>query len=222
MRKYIILALIILLSTALAQRSNTNSTYNFLVRCVKGEIAQDYSLACQALQKNPVLYRGMEFTRSSIYILLPSNNGIEKYLKAKGFTLPEFRKFHTSIAFTQAHVLEATGISTQISVGGIPVALDLTSNKIAVNGTEITVLGRENTPSGYPMFVYIDKPLEFLNTNTTASSFPTPPIEFEVNGEAVRELPIYAVVDQCAREIIFSAYSLSCKAKYLTVFDLST
>jgi hypothetical protein len=212
MQKYIVLIIIILFSTALAQLLSINPTQDFLARCAKGEIAQGFSLACQTVQRNPILYRASETPLDQIYILLPSNDGIEKYLKAKDKTLLEFRKFDSSIAFTQAHVLVGESISTQISVDGNFVMLDLPSNKITVNGIETVLLGKENTPFGYPIFLYVEKPLEFQDAAAKAQSFLFSPVIFQENGIDVRSVSIFAVVDQCARSLIYPEYSLSCQA----------
>jgi hypothetical protein len=212
MRKQIILILAILLSSSMAQFSNSNPLNIFLSRCAKGQIAQGYSLACQTLQRSSVLYRSKEGPGLDISLILPSNDGIERYLKAKGASLKELQKPSVSVSFSQAHFLVFQTEKTLISVNGSSVALDRVANKMTANATETVILNKEDEPIWGSYIFYVDNPLEFQNPKAMDDSFPIPKVKYQVNGEDVRLLPIFAIVDQCAKALIFPEHSLSCQA----------
>jgi hypothetical protein len=218
MRKQIILVLAILLSTSIAQPSKSNpfndsSPFNdFLSRCANGQIAQGYSLACQTVQRSLVSYRSKEGSDFNNFLILPSNAGIEKYLKAKGASLRELYKSSVSISFTQTHSFFGWTKEMIISVSGSPIILNWIANKITINGIEIPIVSKEEGSIWGSYILYVDNPLDFRNSKAMNTSFPIPKVSYQVNGEDVRRLPIFAIVDQCAKALIFSEYSLSCQA----------
>jgi hypothetical protein len=212
MQKQLILALVILLSTSMAQISKNNPLNDFLSRCADGQIAQGYSLACQIVKKSSVLYRPKERSDFSKFLILPSNAGIERHLKANGISLKELLKPSVSISFTQAHSF-VSGIQNMIiSVNGNPIFFDQVAKKITVNGVEIPILGKEDERAWASYIFYVDNPLDFQNLKATNASFPIPKVDYQVKGEDVRLLPIFAIVDQCAKSQIFPEHSLSCQA----------
>jgi hypothetical protein len=213
MRKQIVLALVILLSSAIAQFSESNSLNVFLLRCANGQIAKNYSLACQTLQKSSILYRLKEGSGLDTQLILPSDTGIERYLREKGISLKELQKPNVSLSFAQAHLFTYWTNQTLISMSGKPVYFNyLIPNKMIISGTETSILGKEDKPFWGTYIFYIDNPLEFQNSKAVDNSFPIPKVSYQVNGEDVRRLPIFAIVDQCTRVLIFPEYSLSCQA----------
>jgi hypothetical protein len=213
MRKQIVLVLAILLSTAIAQFSKSNPLHDFLSRCASGQIAQGYSLACQTLQRSSILYRLKEGSGFDTQLILPSNAGIERHLKAKGVSLKKLQKPNVSISFAQEHLFVYWTNQALISMNGDLVALNyLVPTKMTVNNTEIAILGKEDKPIWGTYIFYVDNPLEFLDRKAVDNSFPIPKVDYQIKGEDVRRLPIFAIVDQCAKALILPEYSLSCQA----------
>lgn len=212
MQKQIVLIIIILVSTSMAQFSKSDPLKDFLFRCANGQIAQDYSLACQTIQRSSVLYRSGEGTEFDNFLILPSNDGIKRYLKTKNTSLRELHIPSVSVSFTQAHILLFKTEQTYVSVSGNSVNIDQVASKIIVNGAKTAILSKEEEPILGTYIFYIDNPLEFQNSKAINDSFPIPEVNYQIKGEDVRRLPIFAIVDQCAKALIFPEYSLSCQA----------
>jgi hypothetical protein len=212
MRKQIVLVLAILLSTSMAQFSKNNPYNDFLSRCANGQIAQGYSLACQTLLRSLVLYRSNEGTLFDSLLILPSNAGIESYLKAKGASLQVLQKPSVSVSFAQTHLIFGGYQQKGISVSGSSFGLDFVRNKITSKGIEIAITGKEVERVGASYIFYVDNPLDFQNLNAMDNSVPIPEVDYQVKGKDVRSLSIFAIIDQCAKAFIFSEYSLSCQA----------